>query len=230
MIEGMNKPMLIAAPILALLALAAATARAATVQLTISNAEGRPAADTVVLVQPTATWPTQPLPPTALIEQKDIRFVPYVTVVPVGGAVRFVNLDSFDHHVRSQPGGPLGSVAPAKDFEFRLPAQRKGNNASPEMRLDVAGSVVLGCHLHNSMRGHLLVSSTPWYAVTDDQGRIKIEGLPDGQAEVRLWHPDQLTEQPALKVQMAGTLTADGKLNFSPRRRPPPRPKGEYDY
>ena len=214
----------------ALVALLLSAAHAATLHMTITNADGKPAPDTVVQVQPTASWPAQPLPPTAVIEQRDIRFVPYVTVVPVGGAVRFTNLDSFDHHVRSQPGGPLGSVAPAKEFEFRLPPQRKGNNSSPELRLDVAGSVLLGCHLHNSMRGHLLVSSTPWYAVTDDQGRIKIEGLPDGQAEVRLWHPDQLTEQPALKVQMAGTLTADGKLNFSPRRRPPPRPKGEYDY
>ncbi len=207
-----------------------AGAWAGTVQLTVLNAEGRFAPDTVVLVQPTATWAPQPLPPTAVIEQKDIRFAPYVTVVPVGGAVRFVNLDTFDHHVRSQPGGPLGSVAPAKDFEFRLLSQRKGNNTSPELRLDVAGSVVLGCHLHNSMRGHLFVSNTPWYAVTDEQGQVRITGVPDGQVEVKLWHPDQLTEQPALRLQLQGTVSSETKLNFTPRRRPAPRvaPRGEY--
>jgi len=213
----------------ALWALAAA-APAATLQMTVVNADGKPAPDTVVLVQPTASWPTQPLPPVVVIEQKDIRFVPYVTVVPVGASVHFTNMDSYDHHVRSQPGGPLGSVAPAKEFEFRLPPKRKGNNTSPDLKLDVAGSVVLGCHLHNSMRGHLFISATPWYAVTDDQGKVKIEGIPDGQAEVKLWHPDQLTEQPPQKVQLAGDARADGRLNFNPRRRPPPRPKGEYDY
>jgi plastocyanin len=213
----------------ALWALAAA-APAATLQMTVTNADGKPAPDTVVLVQPTASWPAQALPPVAVIEQKDIRFVPYVTVVPVGGSVRFTNLDSYDHHVRSQPGGPLGSVAPAKEFEFRLPPKRKGNNVSPDLKFEVAGSVLLGCHLHNSMRGHVYISTTPWYAVSDDKGQVKIEGVPDGQAEVKLWHPDQLTEQPALRVQMAGTATAEGKLNFTPRRRPPPRPKGEYDY
>ena len=211
----------------AALALPTAPAQAATLQVTVTSADGQPATDTVVLVQPTASWPAQPLPPTAVVSQREIRFLPFVTVVPVGGTVRFVNLDNFDHHVRSQPGGPLGSVAAAKDFEFRLPPARKGNNTSADLRLDVAGTVLIGCHLHNSMRGHLFVSPTPWFGVTDAQGRVRIEGLPDGQAELKLWHPDQLTDQPAQRVQVAGTQALEGKLNFSPRKRSPPPPPRE---
>jgi plastocyanin len=214
-------------------ALLACTAQAATLQMSVTNAEGKPAPDTVVQVQPTASWAPQPLPPAVTIEQKDIRFVPYVTVVPVGGAVHFTNLDTFDHHVRSQPGGPLGSVAPAKDFEFRLPSRNKGNNKSPDLRLDVAGSILIGCHLHNSMRGHLFISSTPWYGVSDAQGKVRIEGVPDGQAEVKVWHPDQLSEQASQRLQLTGSVNAETKLNFTPRRRAaPPRelvdPRGEY--
>lgn len=219
----------------ALLALAfgstlTASAVASTLQMTITNADGKPAPDTVVLVQPTAGWPAQPLPATAVIEQREIRFVPYVTVVPVGGSVRFTNLDSYDHHVRSQPGGPLGSIAPAKEFEFRLPPKRKGNNVSPDLKLDVAGTVVIGCHLHNSMRGHLFISTTPWYAVSDEQGKVTIEGIPEGQVDIKLWHPDQVVEQTGQRLQMAANATAVGKLNFTPRRRPPPKPKSEYDF
>jgi len=213
----------------------AAAAPAATLQVTVLNSDGRPATDTVVQVLPTSTWSAQPLPRTAVVEQKDLRFVPYVTAVPVGGSVRFVNLDNFDHHVRSQPGGPLGSVAPAKQFEFRLSAAKRGNDTSPELKLDLPGAIVVGCHLHNSMRGHVLVVGTPWYAVTDDKGRVRIEGVPAGQAELRLWHPDQLTEQPLQRVQLvggaSGNMAVESKLNFSPRRRPPSRTpvKGEYD-
>ena len=108
--------------------------------------------------------------------------------------------------------------------------ERKGNNTSPELKLDVAGSVLLGCHLHNSMRGHLLISNTPWFAVTDDQGKVRIDGVPDGQAEIKLWHPDQLQEQPPQRVQVAATVSAEGKLNFTPRRRPPPPPAPRDDY
>ncbi len=221
-------PLLVALVLVAWLAVAA-PAGAGTLQFTVLNAEGKPAPDTVVLVQPTASWPAQPLPPVAVIEQKDIRFVPYVTVVPVGGSVRFVNLDRFDHHVRSQPGGPLGSVAPAREFEFRLGPQRRGNHTSPDLKLEVAGSILVGCHLHNSMRGHVLVASTPWFAVADARGQVRIDGIPDGQAEVRLWHPDQLVDQPAIRVQVAASVDASAKLNFTPRRRAAPRPRGEYD-
>lgn len=220
--------------LLAALALCAAAgaATAATLQLSITGADGRPAADAVVLVTPTSPYTAPPLPPPAIVAQKDTRFVPYVTVVPVGASVRFVNRDAYDHHVRSQPGGPLGSVAPAKQFEFRLARARGNVETSADLLLDVPGTVLIGCHLHNSMRGHLFIAATPWFAVTDDNGRATVSGIPDGQADVRVWHPDQLVEQPAMRQALAGTVATETRLNFTPRKRPPPRtpPKGEYDF
>jgi plastocyanin len=218
--------------LLGLFACTGLAAEAATLQFTVTGADGRPAADTVVLVQPTAAWPVQPLPEPAVVVQKDTRFLPYVTVVPVGGTVRFVNRDSFDHHLRSQPGGPLGSIAPAKQFEFRLGRARGNVETSADLKLDVAGTVLIGCHIHNSMRGHLFITNTPWFAVTDDNGVATVSGLPDGQADVRVWHPDQLVEQAAAQQQLVGTVTSQARLNFTPRKRPPPRvvPKGEYDF
>jgi plastocyanin len=204
-------------------ALAALPALPATLSLSVSNAQGDPAADTVVLVQPTATWAAQPLPATATVTQRDVRFVPYVTVVPVGGTLRFVNGDSFDHHIRSLPGGPLGSVAPAKQFEFRLGAAGMGRDSSPDVRFDIPGSVLVGCHLHGSMRGHVFVSATPWFAVSDDKGQVTIEGVPEGQVNVRLWHPDQFVEQPPMSLQLGARTQAQARLNFNPRKRPGPR-------
>lgn len=211
--------------------LIALPAAAGTLQVTVLGADGKPAADTVVLVQPAAAWPSQPLPEAALIVQKDIRFQPYVTVVPVGGSVRFVNRDTFDHHVRSQAGGPLGSIAPAKQFEFRLKGARGGSEATADLKLDQAGTIVLGCHIHGSMRGHIFVGTTPWAAVTDGNGRLSLSGIPDGQAELRLWHPDQLVDQPTQRVQVADKVQAESRLNFTPKRRSPPVSgrKSEYD-
>lgn len=212
--------------------LATATAQAAELQVTITTPDGKPAPDVVVAllpqsgVLPNAAAPAEP----ALIVQKDIRFQPYVTAVPLGATVRFVNRDRFDHHVKSMPGGPLGSIAPAKDFEFRLPKPRDGNETSADLKMDVAGATGLGCHLHGSMRGHIYVSPTPWVAVTDEAGRAVLKNVPDGAGALRLWHPDQLVAQADVRTAVAGTTQAEGKLNFAPRRRPPPRPKGEYEY
>jgi len=206
-------------------------AHAAEVQVYVTTPDGRPAPDTVVVVMPQATGAAPP-PATAMpvVEQRDIRFQPYVTAVTLNTTVRFINRDRFDHHVRSIPGGPLGSIASPKDFEFRLAAARGGVEPAHELKMDAPGAIALGCHLHGSMRGHIYVSPTPWVAVTNAAGRATVAGVPEGAAELRLWHPDQLVAQAQVPVQIAGgTPSVQAKINFSPRRRPPPRPRGEYD-
>ena len=210
-----------------------AAVRAADLQVYITTPDGKPAPDVVVAVLPLTGAPTPAAAPTepAVIAQKDIRFQPYVTAVPLGTSVRFVNRDRFDHHVKSVPGGPLGSIAPAKEFEFRLAAARGGSEPSAELKMDVAGATGIGCHLHGSMRAHIYVSPTPWVAVTNAAGRAVLAGVPDGAADLRLWHPDQLVAQANVRTTITGaSVTAEGKLNFAPRRRPAPPTKGEYDY
>jgi plastocyanin len=205
---------------------------AGTVQVTVIGADGKPAANTVVQVLPAALPATRPaLPPTTVITQQDIRFQPFVSVVPVGARVRFVNLDAFDHHVRSMPGGPLGSIEPAKQFDLRVGAAKSGKEQSSDIVLDQAGVIALGCHLHGSMRGHLFVSATPWVAVSDANGRARLEGVPDGMAELRVWHPEQVTEQVSQALQVGADSQAQPKLNFSPRVRAATRstaPSTEY--
>lgn len=212
--------------------LGAAAAHAGTVQMLVTAADGSPVADAVVVVQPQAAAPAPAAPPpVAVIGQKNIRFEPLLTVVPVGASVRFVNQDRFDHHVRSMAGGPLGSIAPVTEFEYRLGPQRRGTHVSPDLLLDKPGAIVVGCHLHGSMRAHIYVSPTPHFAVTDADGRAQIPGVPEGPAQIRVWHPDQLVEAPAIGVQVAGALAASTRLPFTPRRRPAPAPgnvRGDY--
>jgi len=213
-------------PALYALLLAAAAAHAGSVQMLVTAADGSPVADAVVVVLPQGPAPATapPLPPVAVIGQKNIRFEPLLTVVPVGASVRFVNQDRFDHHVRSMPGGPLGSVAPVTEFEYRLGPQRRGTHTSPDLLLDKPGAIVVGCHLHGSMRAHLYVSPTPHFAVTDANGRAQIQGVPEGPAQIRVWHPDQLVDAPAISAQVTGALAASTRLPFTPRRRAPPPP------
>ena len=196
-------------------------ARAATVTVAVHGADGQPAPNVVVQLMP--AHPTAVKPPAAavVIAQRDIHFVPYLTAVPVGTTVRFSNEDPYDHHLRSEPGGPFGNIPPAKDFEMRLAAMSGGKAASAEVRFDKPGLVVLGCHLHSSMRGHLFVSETPWVAVTDANGLATIADVPEGATELRTWSPEQLADQAASQKQIAGaSAILETTLNFTP---PKPR-------
>lgn len=200
--------------------LATGAARAGTLQLRVTAQDGTPARDVVVWVATPVRVPPPTFPPAAVvIEQRDLQFVPPVTVVRTGTPVRFSNQDRYDHHVRSVPSGPLGSVPPANAFELRL----SGNDPkarSAEILADKPGIVGLGCHLHSSMRGSLFVTDSPYFTKTDQNGVAQLDNLPDGPADVRLWHADQLVEQVAQKVTVGPTpLSATAQLNFSPRRR-----------
>jgi plastocyanin len=203
----------------AALAVSSFMASAGTVQVTVTGADGKPAANVVVQLRPAVAWTPRPAPPVAVVTQQDIRYEPFVTVVPKGGSVRFVNRDAYDHHVRSLAGGPLGSVAPAKQIDIRMGPAKGGNDSSADVVMDQAGAIVLGCHLHGSMRAHILVADTPWSAVSDAAGRVRIDGVPDGAAELRVWHPDQLTEQAVQALQVGAASSAESKLNFTPRTR-----------
>lgn len=226
---------------LALLALAATTgfAQAGTVQLTVLDKDGKPVPDVVVqLEQAVKAKPTPAASPVVII-QEGSRFVPFLTVVPVGSTLRFVNKDDYDHHVRSAPSGPLGSIPAAKNFEMRLDAtpssspggidpygnppapKKKGSGTSTgDVKVDQAGPIALGCHIHGSMRGQVYVADTPWFAKTDANGVASIEGVPDGAGQLTLWHPDQLQDQAPVAVQVSTTtVKTSTQLNFTPRRR-----------
>ena len=230
------KKSLINATLFASLALFLQAATAGTVNITVLDAEGKPAPDVVILVRSTQGAPATPAAKPVLIEQSGLRFAPFLSVVPVGSTVRFANRDPYDHHVRSMPTGPLGATPPAQEFELRLdgvegassgdgysappPKRKPGGSTTADLKVTQTGALTLGCHLHSSMRGHLYVADTPWFGKTDSNGKVSIDNVPDAAAEVVVWHPDQLTAQAPLKLQVAaGANAGSATLNFTPRRR-----------
>lgn len=213
-------------------------AHAGSVQVSVTDKDGKPVPDVVVLVEPANKVAPKAAAAPVVIAQENLRFAPFLTIVPVGSTLRFVNRDGYDHHVRSTASGPLGSMPSVKNFELRLNAadsaaapasndeykttttRKKSGSTWAEVKVDQAGPIGLGCHIHNSMRGQVYVSGTPWFAKTDANGEATLEGVPDGAADLSLWHPDQLQEQATQHLQVtAAPLKAIGQLNFTPRRR-----------
>ena len=217
----MTRPRLPSFATCSLLLALAAHAQAASVTVVVRGADGQPAPNVVVQLAPAHPVAIKPPMAPVVIAQRDIHFVPYLTAVPVGTTVRFSNQDPYDHHLRSEPSGPLGNVPPVTEFEMRLGAASGDKVASADVRFDKVGVVALGCHLHSSMRGHLFISETPYVAVTDVNGRASIPDVPDGAADLRTWSPEQLVDQAATSRQVVGAaISFDTALNFTP---PKPR-------
>ena len=171
----------------------AAAANAAVLEVSVVDAAGQPLADAAVYAVPASGAIEARGKPTAVIEQVDREFVPYVSVVQAGTAVTFPNRDAILHHVYS--------FSPAKPFEIKLYA-----GPSPrEIVFDRAGTVTLGCNIHDWMTAYVLVVGTPHFTRTDAGGLARIADLPAGSYELRAWHPQQRAEAPARNATLAAT-------------------------
>lgn len=169
--------------------------------LTVKDARGIPVRDAVVTLHPAAgiAMPGAGAFGALRMSQEDLAFKPDTLVVPVGAAVGFPNRDKVRHHVYS--------FSKAARFEMKL----YGREESRSQTFAVAGSVALGCNIHDKMKGYLKVVDTPFAAKTDEYGNVRLSGMPGGAATVRLWHPrhrakDNETSYPVEVA--AGAVTA----------------------
>lgn len=117
----------------------------------------------------------------AVMDQVDKQFDPHSLLVSVGQQVAFPNSDEIRHHVYS--------FSRPNQFEIKL---YSGESAQPVV-FDHAGVVVLGCNIHDRMKGYIYVAeSGDFAAMSDVSGRIRfIDVSADDVASVRIWHPDQ---------------------------------------
>jgi plastocyanin len=192
--------------------LAGTAANAADLDVQVRATNGAPVPDAVVALhlvhQPT------PLPKATgsyLIDQQNIQFHPFGTVVPIGANVAFMNHDPVRHHVYS--------FSDAKRFELKI-NERQVNRV---VNFDKAGIVPLGCNIHDRMIAFIDVVDTAWAVKTDASGNASFHGVPATGVDIDVWHP--YLRAPGNHVDRAGTLApgAARRELFTVALRSPPR-------
>jgi plastocyanin len=111
--------------------------------------------------------------------QENKRFVPTVLAVQVGDTVTFPNFDPFFHNVFSY----------SRVKRFDLGRYPEGQSA--EVVFDQPGVAQVFCEIHASMRAYIHVLETPYFTVSDEQGRFRITGVPEGDYQLRVWQEGQ---------------------------------------
>ncbi|MFM9881356.1 MAG: plastocyanin [Burkholderiaceae bacterium] len=199
------------------------TALAGDVSVFVLDRDGKPVIDAVVILKPiSGKAPAKILPSSVTITQQRMLFLPPMTLVPAGGKINFVNNDPWEHHVK---GGGAGFSSALLDdsssFEFRMDGKVDGKPGfSTEVTVTKPGPVLLGCHIHGSMRGHAYVTDSPWAQVTTFEGQAFFSDVPPGSTTVRVWHADQLIDLPIQSISVGTEVTkVEAKLSVTPRRR-----------
>ena len=186
-----------------------ASARAPGVEAVVTDQSGKPVLDAVVALVPVGGAPPVLHPGPAVMDQVNKQFVPPVLAVVVGTPVSFPNRDNIRHHVYS--------FSSPKKFELPLYI---GTPTAPVV-FDKPGPVALGCNIHDWMVAYIYVVTTPHFAKTTADGKARLEGLPAGPYEARVWHSRLRGEAMARPI----TITDDeaGRVTFSLTLRPESR-------
>jgi len=118
-----------------------------------------------------------PAPQTsAVIEQKNRRFLPDLVVIPAGSSVSFPNFDPIFHNVFS--------LSKAKSFD--LGNYSKGQTRT--VRFPSPGVVLVNCHLHTNMAASIVVTPNGFFASPSEEGRFSLKSLPPGTHTVVAGH------------------------------------------
>ena len=135
----------------------------------------------------------------AVVDQKNLVFIPHVLPVQVGTTVDFHNDDAVLHNVFS----PDTCCS-----KFNLGTWPQGQSRSYTFKNECQATLL--CKVHPEMEGFVVAVPTPYYAVTKADGSYEIKNVPDGQVTVKVWHPKLKAAQKAVKV--TGSTQADFEI------------------
>jgi plastocyanin len=136
----------------------------------------------------------------AVMDQRNETFVPHVLAIMTGTTVDFPNSDKFYHNVFSL----------SKTRQFDLGRYAAGN--SRPVRFDRAGIVRVFCDIHSHMNAYIIVFSHPFFAMTDTEGRYRIENVPPGTYGVIAWNEGLSSDPRPITVPDGGIAELDFTL------------------
>ena len=135
--------------------------------------DSRGIANVIVSVRDAPEVATEP--ETLVLDNVLCRFEPHAAVITAGSTVVARNSDAVLHTTHFY--GP-------REINVSLPIE--GMKSSRV--LAQPGLYVIKCDVHGWMQAFVRVDPHPFHAVTDSDGRFRIEGLPAGTYTLDLWH------------------------------------------
>jgi plastocyanin len=129
-----------------------------------------------------------------VLDQRNLSFSPRVLAVRVGTTVEFPNNDRVFHDVFSFRDG--------KKFELGLYPV----GMVKRVPFDRLGLSRIFCNIHPGMAAYIIAVDTPYFAVSDRQGRFTIAEIPAGAYTYHAWRPGGETLTGSIAVQAETSL------------------------
>jgi plastocyanin len=140
------------------------------------------------------------VPGHVVLDQRDERFVPHVLAITTGTVVDFPNSDRIFHNVFS--------LSKTRPFDLG----RYAAGRSKAVTFDRPGIVRVFCDIHSHMNAFILVFNHPFFALTDMDGRYRIDNVPPGTYNLVAWNEGVSSGPQAVVVPEGGEAELDFAL------------------
>ena len=197
----------------------------------VMNPETRGVADCVVRLEKITKgkdWPEamRSKERVAVIDQVECKYVPHIQVVRAKTQLEVRNSDPAEHNIHGYYNTMAQTV-----FNFYTPVGAAPMKPGAAYLAEKKGLYLVKCDIHPWMNATVVVTETPYFAVTDKDGKFEIKDVPPGKYRLVAWHESlkeeaQVTngeistynygedweEKRSVEVAAGATVTADFEI------------------
>jgi len=171
-----------------------------TINGTVKAKKAKYLRDTLVYIE-NVTNSFEPPQEHAVMDQKNMAFIPHVLPLLKGTTVDFLNSDMVQHNVYS-PDAVADNV--------NLGTWLKG-----EVRpftFNKLGVASMRCNVHVDMLAYVLVLQNPYFAKVNNDGSFSITNMPEGKYTLKLWNERYKAGDRQVEVKANATSTIEFEL------------------
>jgi len=137
-----------------------------------------------------------------VLDQKNCRYIPHISVVPLNAQFGMKSSDAILHTIHMIGAESYNLPFPMTDVVVAKPLRN-------------TGLIDLKCNAgHFWMNGIVMVVDSPYYAITDSHGEFRLTGVPPGDYEIVAWHEGWKVDHEE-QVLDVGTQTKTKRYFFS---------------
>ena len=144
-------------------------------------------------------------PPPAVFDQQGCHYATHVLAVRVGQEIQISNSDPFSHNIH-----PLARVNREWN-KMQLPGTPSFSYAYDHDEI-----IPIKCNIHPWMQGYFVVLKTSHFAVTGQDGRFTLPGLPPGHYVITAWHEAYGTQTKEITITGDAPLALDFTFSAKP--------------
>ncbi|MEA2625706.1 MAG: hypothetical protein QOD06_1751 [Candidatus Binatota bacterium] len=134
----------------------------------------------------------------AVMDQKNLTFIPPLLPIVAGTVVEFTNSDDVQHNVFSP-----------SEIAGKFDLGTYGPGAVRSITFSEPGEARVLCNIHMEMEARILVLKEPHFSVVSEDGRYEIRDVPAGEYVLKVWAERWLPFTRTVAVTDGRDLTVD---------------------